>query len=103
LIFLPREIEVGFFKSSNQNDQQFLTQQKILVMKETDKKSLELIKNEFQTIVFYEKAWMQHANRNEIPSGKILYHFGYENICKIYGCTVCNEAIALELIKEAFK
>ena len=72
-------------------------------MKETVKKDLEFIKNEFQTIVAFEKAWMKRADLKEVPVAKVIHYFGTENICAIFGCTVTTEMIAVELVKEAFK
>lgn len=67
------------------------------------KSDLKLIADEFNSIVFYERTWMKHAKLESIPVAKIMHHFGAKNICEIYGCTIASDAIAVELIKEAFK
>ena len=73
-------------------------------MEEKNKKDLELIRNEFNTIVSYEKIWLKVVKREcDLPVAKIINHFGAENVCNIFGCTIVSHPIAMELIKEAFK
>lgn len=57
----------------------------------------------WDNIIDYEKSWLKSHENAVIPVAKIIDYFGVENICKLYGCTVCTETIARELIHEAFK
>lgn len=71
-----------------------------------DQKDLKFIKQEFEGIVAYEKAWRNSPNNQtqsaSIPVNKILSYFGAKNICALYGCSVVDDNIARILITKAF-
>ena len=72
-------------------------------MKEKTTTNLEFIKKEWDTILAYERHNFQQRKDGQIPVNQLLDYFGYENICRVFGCTIVSTSIAKELIKESFK
>lgn len=68
-----------------------------------NKKDMEFIQKVWEDVLDYEKSWLKSHENAGIPVVKLIEYFGIENICKLYGCTVCTETIARELIFAAFK
>ena len=72
-------------------------------MKEKTITDLEFIKKEWDTILAYERHNYQERKDGQIPVDQLINYFGYENICRIFGCLIVSTSIATELIKESFK
>jgi hypothetical protein len=62
-------------------------------------KDFAFIKREFEAIAAYEKT----QNTPFLSSTRILKHFGAENICAIYGCTIVSDTIAHNILYEVLK
>lgn len=71
-----------------------------------DQKDLKFAKQEFDSIVAYEKSWRTSPNNQaqnpNVPVNKILDYFGAETICQLFGCAVVDAEIAKILILKAF-
>lgn len=72
-------------------------------MKKELTQNLEFIKKEWDTILAYERYNYQERKDGQIPVTQLINYFGYENICRIFGCSIASTPIAKELIKESFK
>lgn len=72
-------------------------------MKENPTQDLEFIKKEWDTILAYERHNFKERKDGQIPVDQLLSYFGYETICKLFGCQIVTLTIAKELIKESFK
>lgn len=68
-----------------------------------NKKDIGFIQNVWDSIIDYEKSWLKSHEDAVMPVTKLIDYFGIENICKLYGCTVVDEAIARRLIIKAFE
>lgn len=72
-------------------------------MKEKPTQNLEFIKKEWDTILAYERYNFQQRKDGYIPVNQLLEYFGYENICRIFGCLIATTSLATTIIKESFK
>lgn len=66
---------------------------------EKNKKDISFIKRDFEAIIAYEK----NLQTPFLSATRILGYFGAENICKIYGCSVFSDDIALNILMEVLK
>lgn len=72
-------------------------------MKDARNNEIEVTRKIWEDIIAYEKSWLKTHAQSNVPTQKLIEYFGVQRICELYGCTVANEAIARELIIEAFK
>lgn len=72
-------------------------------MKEKTTQDLKFIREEWDTILAYERYNYQKRKDGQIPVSQLLEYFGSENICRIFGCSIVSPSIATALIKESFK
>lgn len=72
-------------------------------MKKESTQNLEFLTREWDAILAYEKHNFQQRKDGQIPVNQLINYFGWENICKVFGCTIVSTSIATALIKESFK
>lgn len=68
-----------------------------------NKDSQAMTKECWNTIIDYEKSYMKANPGVGIPVKKLLFYFGIETICALYGCIVADEEIARRLICKEFE